>query len=106
MVKTSRTKIMDQPDQLEPLFVRVLLTDPLRGLERVHYVRQVKVRVALVHLNKVDVDVDVDVDEGTCQLVEHVQCLHDGSLHVVELEPFLMFLHHKGHCLQKCCPIN
>ena len=36
----------------------------------------------------------------TCQLVQHVQRLHDGSLHVVELQPCFMLLHHKGHCLQ------
>ena len=35
----------------------------------------------------------------TFQLVQHVQRLHDSRLHVVELQPCLVLLHHKGHCL-------
>ena len=64
---------MDEPNQLEPLLVRVLSSDPLRGLEGVHDVRKISVGVALIH-----------------QLIEHLEGLHHGGLEVVELEPLLV----------------
>ena len=61
---------MDEAGEMEPVLVRMLLPDPLGGLEGVHDVGEVGVRVGLVN-----------------EVVEHAQRLHDRALHVVELEP-------------------
>lgn len=59
---------MDQPGEMEPVIIRMVLPDPLGGLEGVHDIRQVRVGVRLVY--KV-----VQLDEGVL----------DSGLEVVEL---------------------
>ena len=71
-------QVVQEPHQLEPLLVRVVLPYPLGGLERVHGVGQVHVGVALVH-------------EG----VEHLQGLHRAAPEMVEAQP-LAVLHGGG----------
>ena len=95
------TKIVDEADQVEPFLVRVLLSDPLCSLESVHNIRQVQVGITFVNLKKCVCE--TCLNSLTCQLVEHVQSLHDGRLHVVELQPFFVLLCHKGHRLEKFC---
>ena len=41
--------VVNEADQVEPVLIRVQLPDPLSGLERVHDVREIRVRVALVN---------------------------------------------------------
>ena len=45
------TKIVNEADQVEPFLVRVLLSDPLCSLERVHNIWQVQVGIAFVNLS-------------------------------------------------------
>ena len=45
------TKIMDEADKVEPFLVRVLFTNPLCSLERVHNIRQVQVGITFINLS-------------------------------------------------------
>ena len=64
---------MDKSGELEPFLVRMLGSDPFRGLESVHRVREIDVRIRLVD-----------------HVVKLFQRLQDRRLEVIEFEPFLV----------------
>ena len=45
------TKIVDEADKVEPFLVRVLFSNPLCSLERVHNIWQVQVGITFVNLS-------------------------------------------------------
>ena len=76
--------VMKQPDQVEPviLFSWPLLPDPFCSLEIMNAVWNVYVWVRIIH-----------------QLIQHLDCLHDGVLAFVKPHPLLAHGLHKCHCL-------
>lgn len=64
---------MNESHKMEPLFVWMLLPDPLCRLKGVDNVGEGGVRVGLVH-----------------EVVQHDESFHNGRLHVIELEPLLV----------------
>ena len=96
-------QVVDEADQVEPVLVRVLLSDPLRCLESVDDVGQVKVGVALVNkivehlLNKylvqsISEELIYDYNSSLVDSCQTYQSLHDGGLHVVKFQPLLVLL--------------
>ena len=75
-------QVMNEPTELEPFLVRMLLPDPLSSLESMNNVGQLCVRVTLVH-----------------KIIQHDESLHDGAMEMVELQPLLMLPLDKGHRL-------
>lgn len=67
-------QVVHQSGQLQPGLIGMVPADPLGRLERVHYVRQRGVRVALIN-----------------QSVQFFERLPDRQTSQVELEIFLMF---------------